>query len=185
MSASVPEHQELLDRHEYILGRRAELLEQMQSHREQMKIQRKQQVEESEAARHRNSTLLQTVEDGLRGKQLPHPDLLALETRYWASVEESIPAWEHFLLGKGPHPADCPGQPPRRAKQKPSTAKNQGSCSIPHPGATDQIDGRKDGGQKVESDNKSAMRALRLLNSQQPTTSPPSHKAPSPGPPCP
>ncbi|TKS70580.1 hypothetical protein D9C73_005972 [Collichthys lucidus] len=107
MSASVPEHQELLDRHEYILGRRAELLEQMQSHREQMKIQRKQQVEESEAARHRNSTLLQT--------------------RYWASVEESIPAWEHFLLGKGPHPADCPGQPPRRAKQKPSTAKNQGS----------------------------------------------------------
>ncbi|TKS70581.1 hypothetical protein D9C73_005971 [Collichthys lucidus] len=165
MSASVPEHQELLDRHEYILGRRAELLEQMQSHREQMKIQRKQQVEESEAARHRNSTLLQT--------------------RYWASVEESIPAWEHFLLGKGPHPADCPGQPPRRAKQKPSTAKNQGSCSIPHPGATDQIDGRKDGGQKVESDNKSVMRALRLLNSQQPTTSPPSHKAPSPGPPCP
>ncbi|KAE8297854.1 putative protein C3orf14 [Larimichthys crocea] len=170
MSAFVPGQQELLDRHEdiqlaeltdvtdFISRRRAELLE-------QMKIQRKQQVEESEAAHHRNSTLLQdlqTVEDGLRGKQLPRPDLLALETRYWASVEESIPAWEHFLL-------DC----------------SIGSCSIPHPGATDRIDGRKDGGQKVESDNKSAMRAPRLLSSQQPTTSPPSHKAPSPGPPCP
>ncbi|XP_033481899.1 centrosomal protein 15 [Epinephelus lanceolatus] len=129
MSASLIGETELLEKHEEILGRRAELLEQMESCREQLKMQRKQQVKDSEAAHHRNATLLQDlrkVEDRLRGRQLPSPNLLALETRYWTSVEESIPAWEHFLLGKGPPPTHGPGQPPRRAKQKPSTAKDQG-----------------------------------------------------------
>lgn len=42
-----------------------------------------------------------------------------------------------------------------------------------------------DGGQGAESDNRSAMRAPSLLSSQQPTTSPPSHKAPSSSLPCP
>lgn len=68
-----------------------------------------------------------------------------------------------------------------------------GSPWAPHPGATDQIDGEvdgwvagwMDGGQSVETDNRSAMRAPSLLSSQQPTTSPPSHKAPSPSLPCP
>ncbi|KAM7402802.1 hypothetical protein PAMP_018013 [Pampus punctatissimus] len=69
---------------------------------------------------------LQKIKERLRGKQLPHPNLLALETRYWMSVEESIPAWEHFLLGKGPHPTDDLAQPPRRAKQKPGTVKGLG-----------------------------------------------------------
>ncbi|XP_054473531.1 uncharacterized protein C3orf14 homolog isoform X2 [Anoplopoma fimbria] len=111
----------------------------METLREQLKIQKiqkRQEVKQSEAARHRNSTLLQDVqkiEDRLRGRQLPRPDLLALETRYWASVEESIPAWEHFLLGKGPHPAHVPGQSPRRAKQKPSTAKGKGLPPLPKP----------------------------------------------------
>ncbi|XP_067444615.1 centrosomal protein 15 isoform X1 [Thunnus thynnus] len=137
MGATVPEEMELIEKHEEIsLGRRAQLLEQMESHREQLQIQRKQQLREFEAARHRNNTLLQDlqkIEERLRGKQLPHPNLLALETKYWASVEESTPAWEHFLLGKGPHPTDDPGQPPRRAKQKPGTAKNQGLPPRPKP----------------------------------------------------
>ncbi|XP_051271034.1 uncharacterized protein C3orf14 homolog [Dicentrarchus labrax] len=129
MSASVPEELELLEKHEEILGRRAELLERMESRRERLIMERKQRLKESEAAGHRNATLLQDlqkIEDRLRGRQLPRPNLLALETRYWVSVEESIPAWEHFLLAKGPHPTDGPGQPPRRAKQKPSIAKDQG-----------------------------------------------------------
>ncbi|KAM7423416.1 hypothetical protein PAMA_011125 [Pampus argenteus] len=123
------EEMELMEEHEEILGRRAQLLEQMESHREQLRIQRKQQLKESEAARLRNNTLLQDlqkIKERLRGKQLPHPNLLALETRYWMSVEESIPAWEHFLLGKGPHPTDDLAQPPRKAKQKPGTAKGLG-----------------------------------------------------------
>ncbi|XP_039972439.1 uncharacterized protein C3orf14 homolog isoform X2 [Xiphias gladius] len=102
----------------------------MENRREQLKILKKQWVKESEAAHHRNTALLQElqkIEDHLRGRgHLPHPNVLALETRYWVSVEESLFAWEHFLLGNGPHPIDGLGQTPRRAKQKPSTAKDQG-----------------------------------------------------------
>ncbi|XP_056293039.1 uncharacterized protein C3orf14 homolog isoform X2 [Pseudoliparis swirei] len=82
MSAPLPQDTELIEKHEGILGRRAELLEQMESLREQLKIQRRQQVEESEVARHRNSTLLQDlqkIEVRLKGRQLPRPNLLALE----------------------------------------------------------------------------------------------------------
>ncbi|CAK6966041.1 uncharacterized protein C3orf14 homolog [Scomber scombrus] len=120
MGAAAPQH-DFIDKHEEILERRATLLEQMESHRDQLQVQRKQQLKEVEAAHHRNHTLLQDlhkIEERLRGKQLPHPNVLALETRYWASVEESVPAWEHFLLGKGPHPTDNPVQPPRRAKNQ-------------------------------------------------------------------
>lgn len=50
-----------------------------------------------------------------------------LQTRYWASVEESLPAWEDFFLGKGPHPAPGTVPPPRRARlpprQRPRTAR--------------------------------------------------------------
>ncbi|XP_053172667.1 uncharacterized protein C3orf14 homolog [Scomber japonicus] len=136
MAAAAPQHMDFRDKHEEILGRRAQLLEQMESHRDQLLVQRKQQLKEVEAARHRNHTLLQEldkIEERLRGKQLPHPNVLALETRYWMSVEESIPAWEHFLLGKGLHPTDNPVQPHRRAKQKPGTAKNQGLPPRPKP----------------------------------------------------
>ncbi|XP_056293040.1 uncharacterized protein C3orf14 homolog isoform X3 [Pseudoliparis swirei] len=84
MSAPLPQDTELIEKHEGILGRRAELLEQMESLREQLKIQRRQQVEESEVARHRNSTLLQDlqkIEVRLKGRQLPRPNLLALEEK--------------------------------------------------------------------------------------------------------
>ncbi|XP_041633952.1 uncharacterized protein C3orf14 homolog isoform X2 [Cheilinus undulatus] len=108
----------------------------MESRREQMRNQKKKQAEESDAALERNAELLQDlqkIEDRLRGRQLPRPDVLALETRYWTSVEESIPAWENFLLGKGPHPTDGLEQPPRRAKQKPSTATDRGLPPRPKP----------------------------------------------------
>ncbi|XP_076598338.1 centrosomal protein 15 isoform X2 [Chaetodon auriga] len=108
----------------------------MESRREQLKIERRQQAMQCEAARQRNTTLLQDlqkIEDRLRGKQLPRPYVLALETRYWTSVEESIPVWEHFLLGKGPHPTDGPGKPHRTTKQKPSTSKDRGLFPRPKP----------------------------------------------------
>ncbi|KAI4827335.1 hypothetical protein KUCAC02_030737 [Chaenocephalus aceratus] len=56
------------------------------------------------------------------------------EMRYWASVEGSLPAWEQFLLGKGPLPAPGPGHLPRRAKQRASTATDQGLPPAPNTG---------------------------------------------------
>ncbi|XP_034095734.1 uncharacterized protein C3orf14 homolog [Gymnodraco acuticeps] len=53
-------------------------------------------------------------------------NLMSGRMRYWASVEGSLPAWEQFLLGKGPLPAPGPGHLPRRAKQRASTATDQG-----------------------------------------------------------
>uniref|UniRef100_A0A3B4Z352 Uncharacterized protein n=1 Tax=Stegastes partitus TaxID=144197 RepID=A0A3B4Z352_9TELE len=40
------------------------------------------------------------------------------QTRYWASVEESLSAWENFLLGKGSHPTDSSGHSPEREREK-------------------------------------------------------------------
>ncbi|XP_034538869.1 uncharacterized protein C3orf14 homolog isoform X2 [Notolabrus celidotus] len=113
MSACLPPELELMEKHEEILDRRAELLEQTESRRERLKIQMKKMVQESEAARQRNSALLQM--------------------RYWTSVEESVPAWESFLLSKGPHPTDGPEQQARRPKHKPSTAKDRGLPPRPQP----------------------------------------------------
>ncbi|KAK1901880.1 putative protein C3orf14 [Dissostichus eleginoides] len=118
----------------FSLGKRAELMEQMEILREQLRVQRGRRGGKCEAAHLWNSNLLQDlqqVEDRLRGAQLPRPDLLAMKMRYWASVEGSLPAWEHFLLGKGLLPAPGPGHLPRRAKQRASTATDQGLSPPP------------------------------------------------------
>ncbi|XP_034440953.1 uncharacterized protein C3orf14 homolog [Hippoglossus hippoglossus] len=93
---------DLLEKHEDILGKRAELLEEMGSRREQLNILRRQQVEEREAARHRNATLLQDlqkIEDGLRGGKLTHPNLLALEIR---AAAEPCAWWRCLRLPSDP-----------------------------------------------------------------------------------
>ncbi|XP_074532775.1 centrosomal protein 15 [Halichoeres trimaculatus] len=129
MSACFDQEHELFKTHE-------EILKQMESRREHLKSQTEKMLEESEAARQRNNALLQDmqqIEDRLRGRHLPRPDLLALETRYWTYVEESIPAWENFFLGKGPHPTDSPEEAATRTKQKPSTAKDRGLPPRPKP----------------------------------------------------
>ncbi|XP_069370045.1 centrosomal protein 15 isoform X3 [Paralichthys olivaceus] len=126
---------DLLEKHQDILAKRAELLEEMGSRREQLNILRRQQVFVAGAEVKSLLKDLQKIEDGLKGGKLPHPHLLALETRYWVSVEESIPAWDHFLLGKGPHPIDGPGQTARRDKQNPSIAQDQGLPPRPKPRA--------------------------------------------------
>ncbi|XP_068599049.1 centrosomal protein 15 [Brachionichthys hirsutus] len=129
MSVPVSEEIELIEKHEEILQHRAELLERMEARREQLIVQKRRQVEESEAARHRNASLLQNlqkIENRLGQQHLQNPALLALEARYWASVEQSIPAWEKFLLFKGPHPTDGPEEPARRTKHTDRKAKDQG-----------------------------------------------------------
>uniref|UniRef100_A0A3P8XT74 Uncharacterized protein n=1 Tax=Esox lucius TaxID=8010 RepID=A0A3P8XT74_ESOLU len=104
MLSTQSEEVELSKKHEEILGKRAVLLLQMESLYKQQKCTRKQQVKMSHVAHERNAQLLQDlqkIENRLGTKQLPHPDILTLETRYWASVEENIPEWERFLLGGG------------------------------------------------------------------------------------
>ncbi|XP_019723251.1 centrosomal protein 15 [Hippocampus comes] len=120
---------EAFERYEEILANRAQLLEQMESRRETLKMQSKQQFSKSEVARQRNSSLLQDVqklENHLCGRPLHHPKVLALEARYWAFVERSIPIWERFLLGKEPHPTDCPGPLTKRVYQAHQRAKDHG-----------------------------------------------------------
>ncbi|XP_062332906.1 centrosomal protein 15 kDa [Osmerus eperlanus] len=117
----LPEEVELSKKHEEILGKRAVLLREMERRYEEHKCKRRLELQQSPTAHARNAKLLadmQTLEDRLRTRQLPHPDVLTLETRYWASVEGNIPEWERFLLGKGPHPVDETGKPPRRQKHK-------------------------------------------------------------------
>ncbi|KAK7933484.1 hypothetical protein WMY93_004380 [Mugilogobius chulae] len=103
------EQMELTSKYEQILERRGALLEQMEQRRLQLKDHRSLRREKSEAARSRNRTLLQDLENleqRLREAQLPSTELQKLEQTYWASVEESLPAWEQVLLGEGPHGTD-------------------------------------------------------------------------------
>uniref|UniRef100_A0A8C6UR46 Uncharacterized protein n=1 Tax=Neogobius melanostomus TaxID=47308 RepID=A0A8C6UR46_9GOBI len=65
----------------------------MEERRLHIRDRRSQLREQAEAAHSRNQTLVQVTDD-------------TEFRRYWASVEESVPAWEVFLLGKGPHPFD-------------------------------------------------------------------------------
>ncbi|XP_061584705.1 centrosomal protein 15 kDa [Cololabis saira] len=134
----MPVEVELKQKHAEIVRSRAELLQQMEARRDQLSVRRRQQVQQREDARSRNAALLQdlqTIEDRLRGRQLSHPNVLAMETRYWVSVEKSLPSWESFLLGRGPPPWDVPGPPPGRAGPKRSTARGQGRPPPPKPPA--------------------------------------------------
>ncbi|CAN9512141.1 unnamed protein product [Ophioblennius macclurei] len=131
MSAFNAEETDLMDKHEHILRRREELLQRMEAHRHLMTCQEEQQQKEAETARHRNVSLLQDlqkIEERLKGRRLPAPSLLAMEMRYWASVEECVPAWEQFLLGKGPHPTDSREQ---SVAPRVSTAKDRGLPPLP------------------------------------------------------
>ncbi|XP_063072415.1 centrosomal protein 15 [Engraulis encrasicolus] len=125
---------ELVQKHEDILGKRTALLDQMEMQRQQQRAKRKQQKAQSKAARERNTQLLEdldTLENKLRMKQAPHPDFLTLETCYWASVEEQLPAWEPFLLGRGPAPLPCrPCQSPSR--RRPDRDAPHSSSTVTH-----------------------------------------------------
>nr|XP_015202657.1 PREDICTED: uncharacterized protein C3orf14 homolog isoform X2 [Lepisosteus oculatus] len=94
---------ELSRRHEEILSRRAALLQQMEDRYEKQKRKKQAYAVLSDGARERNAKILkdlQALEDRLSARPLPHPDIVNLETQYWTSVEEKVPEWEQFLLGK-------------------------------------------------------------------------------------
>ncbi|KAJ8369750.1 hypothetical protein SKAU_G00097780 [Synaphobranchus kaupii] len=117
----------LSKKYEEILKKRTTLLQEMESLHEQHKNKKQQQAMDSEAAFKRNAQLLddlQEIEKRLKTRSLPHPDIVSLETRYWASVEEKIPEWEPFLLGRGPSPVREGEKSQRRTRKKKGSSQD-------------------------------------------------------------
>ncbi|XP_056590157.1 uncharacterized protein C3orf14 homolog isoform X2 [Triplophysa dalaica] len=136
MASAAQEEFELGKKDEEILEKRALLLQQMEALYEQQKAKKKQQCLMSQAAHKRNAQILQdfeNVEKNLHTRQLLHPDVIHLETRYWASVEQKLPEWEQYLLGKGQAPVSETGtsfgQQRQRSGQHPSPAHGRGQSS--------------------------------------------------------
>ncbi|XP_027807135.1 centrosomal protein 15 isoform X2 [Marmota flaviventris] len=80
----------LSKRHEEIVSQRLILLQQMQNKFGNQNTEKGSQLQAAETAFKRNLSLL--------------------KTRYWASVEEYIPKWEQFLLGRAPYPIGVENQ---------------------------------------------------------------------------
>lgn len=104
------------------------LLQRMENKPEDQNKGRASQTQAAKAALQRNVSLLKDIEAAEKSLQtrihpvLP-PEVAALETLYWASVEEYIPKWEQFLLGRTPYPAssengnEAEDTIPKRAQQ--------------------------------------------------------------------
>ncbi|XP_028008506.2 uncharacterized protein C3orf14 homolog [Eptesicus fuscus] len=105
----------LSKRHEEIVSQRLKLLQQMKSQVGDQNKEKASQIQAAEAAFKRNLSLLKDIEAAEKSLQtrscpLPPPELVSLETLYWASVEEYIPKWEQFLLGRAPYPIGVENQ---------------------------------------------------------------------------
>ncbi|XP_065264672.1 centrosomal protein 15 isoform X1 [Emys orbicularis] len=125
MASYLAQEVQLARRHDKILSQRLVLLQQMENHLGDKKTEKTSQTQAADAAYKRNAALLNDIEAAEKRLQVrihlqPHPDIVNLETLYWASVEESIPKWEQFLLGRA--------QLPVGFKKKKSTKYN-----ISHP----------------------------------------------------
>ncbi|XP_035193700.1 uncharacterized protein C3orf14 homolog isoform X2 [Oxyura jamaicensis] len=109
MSSYLAQEVHLARRHEEILSQRSVLLQQMETYLGDKKTKKTWQTQAADAARKRNAALLNDIEAAEKKLQermclLPHPDTVNLETLYWASVKESLPKWEQFLLGRAEAP---------------------------------------------------------------------------------
>nr|XP_020660639.1 uncharacterized protein C3orf14 homolog [Pogona vitticeps] len=105
MASYLAREVQLAKRHDEILSQRSVLLQQMESHLEDKEAEKAWQMQEAAAAHKRNVVLLNDIEVAEKRLQsrehlLLHPDTINLQTLYWAKVEESIPKWEPFLLGR-------------------------------------------------------------------------------------
>ncbi|XP_076984918.1 centrosomal protein 15 [Tamandua tetradactyla] len=99
----------LSKRHEEIVSQRLMLLQQKDNRFEDQNMEKASQMQAAETAYKRNLSLLNDLEAAEKSLQTrihppPQHEVVSLETRYWASVEECIPKWEKFLLGKAPYP---------------------------------------------------------------------------------
>ncbi|KAM6247894.1 centrosomal protein 15 isoform 2-T6 [Spheniscus humboldti] len=84
MSSYLAQEVHLARRHEEILSQRSELLQQMETYLGDKKTKKTWQTQAADAAHKRNAALLNTL--------------------YWASIKESLPKWEQFLLGRAEVP---------------------------------------------------------------------------------
>lgn len=115
MTSLLAQEIRLSKRHEEIVSQRLKLLQQMKSKFEDQNKEKASQIQAAEAAFKRNLSLLKDIEATekslqARGHPLPPPEVVSLETLYWASVEEYIPKWEQFLLGRAPYPIGVENQ---------------------------------------------------------------------------
>uniref|UniRef100_A0A8C7AWG9 Centrosomal protein 15 n=1 Tax=Neovison vison TaxID=452646 RepID=A0A8C7AWG9_NEOVI len=99
----------LSKRHEEIVSQRLMLLQQMENKFIDENKGKASQMQAAETAFKRNLSLLIDIEAAENSLQtrihpIPSPEVVSLETLYWASVEEYIPKWEQFLLGRAPYP---------------------------------------------------------------------------------
>ncbi|KAI5607058.1 hypothetical protein C0J50_7174 [Silurus asotus] len=106
--ASDPQKElQLSKKHEEILGKRAVLLQQMEICNKQQKDKKKHQAAMSQVALERNAEIMEdfkNLEERFQTRPLLHPDVLKLQTCYWALVEQKLPEWESYLLGKSQAP---------------------------------------------------------------------------------
>ncbi|XP_036896711.1 uncharacterized protein C3orf14 homolog isoform X1 [Sturnira hondurensis] len=105
----------LSKRHEEIVLQRLKLLQQMKSKFGDKNKEKASQIQAAEAAFKRNLSLLKDIEGAEKFLQarihpFPPPEVVSLETLYWASVEEYIPKWKQFLLGRAPYPIGVENQ---------------------------------------------------------------------------
>ncbi|XP_052046298.1 uncharacterized protein C3orf14 homolog isoform X1 [Apodemus sylvaticus] len=105
----------LSKRHEEIVSQRLMLLQKMKNKFGDQNAERTSLLQATEIASRRNLQLLQDIdaaEKAFQTKLIPHPQpvVLSLETRYWASVEEHVPKWEPFLLGRALYPVRTENQ---------------------------------------------------------------------------
>ncbi|XP_004676074.1 PREDICTED: uncharacterized protein C3orf14 homolog [Condylura cristata] len=112
MTSLVTQEIQLSKRHEEIVTQRLMLLQQREN---KFGDQNKRRIQAAETAFQRNLCLLkdiETAEKSLQAKINPllPPEVISLETLYWASIEEYIPKWEQFLLGRTPYPIGAENQ---------------------------------------------------------------------------
>ncbi|XP_077181122.1 centrosomal protein 15 [Paroedura picta] len=110
---------QLVKRHEEILSQRIVLLQQMENHLGDREAEKTWQMQEADAAHKRNVVLLNDIEAAgkkLQAKNHPHLNIAILETLYWTKIEESIPKWEQFFLGRTQAPVGV-----RKTKQQSRT----------------------------------------------------------------
>ncbi|XP_011356802.1 uncharacterized protein C3orf14 homolog [Pteropus vampyrus] len=98
-----------------LVSQRLMLLQQMESKCGDQNKEKASQIQAAETAFKRNLSLLKDIEAAEKSLQtriqpLPLPEVVSLETLYWASVEECIPKWEQFLLGRAPYPIGVENQ---------------------------------------------------------------------------
>ncbi|KFQ12900.1 Uncharacterized protein C3orf14, partial [Leptosomus discolor] len=97
MSSYLAQEVHLARRHEEILSQRSELLQQMETYLGDKKTKKTWQTQAADAAHKRNAALLNILKLSLFFLYLS-------QTLYWASIKESLPKWEQFLLGRAEVP---------------------------------------------------------------------------------